>query len=242
MKNLLWKDFWQNSRVLLAIAIVAACPYVVVLAITTGEIIVHKYNGLVISAACGDSLIGMFMGASMGSLILSVLLAAFVGGNAIAGERADRSAEFVACMPISRGKSVASKAIVAAGACLAMWAVNAAIIAVTWSVAHLGRPFFWSDPRHEASFVMMYSLGGIVLLFGLAWLYSSLLSSPAISAAAAIGTAIVLVVIVQTICSYLYHDPFSRFVWFFLLCYLAPIIAVLSFTAGVTICLRRNEP
>ena len=37
MRNLLWKDFWQNSRVLLGVVIVAMAPYGVALVIAVPQ-------------------------------------------------------------------------------------------------------------------------------------------------------------------------------------------------------------
>ncbi len=66
--------------------------------------------------------------AAMASIALSQLTLVLLGGNAIAGERADRSAEFVAHLPISRRQRVVSKIILSVLAAVLVWGGNLLIL------------------------------------------------------------------------------------------------------------------
>ena len=59
---------------------------------------------------------------------------ALLGGNSIAGERVDRSAEFLAYLPVSRGRILASKLLVALAAVPLIWLPNLVILAITGAV------------------------------------------------------------------------------------------------------------
>ncbi len=237
MRNLLWKDFWQNSRVLLAVGIIAAIPYMVVLGTTAGRTLADWSQ-----ATTATFEIGMWAEAmreaSGVSLGLCILMAAFIGGNAIAGERADRSAEFASGLPIPRGKAVASKATVAAVACLAMWAINAATWLIGWQVdVHAGTNVY--HHRGDEAAVLPFYLLAIVALLGLSWLCSSLLRNPAIAAAAAIGTALGCVLAFGVLGASLELEKSFLLVW-------GPVfvvsMSILFFAAGVEISRRRVEP
>jgi ABC-type transport system involved in multi-copper enzyme maturation permease subunit len=233
MINLLWKEFWQNSRVLLAIGIVAAGPYAIYLILLIVQMFRMRDQHVEVTVQELGTLLLVASGLSM---YLTILLAAFLGGNAVAGERADRSAEFAACLPISPGKAVASKAIVAAGACFAIWAVDAAVFLIAGQLASPGHFFDPRSPFDPA--IIVISLVGVVGLFGLAWLFSSLLRSPAISAAAALGTGLTLAFVVRC---FLPWEPLSNSRLISLLS--LPVgIGVLCFASGVFLCLRRVEP
>ncbi len=60
-------------------------------------------------------------------ILLSELTVAMLAGNAIAGERADCSAEFVAYLPLRRPRLVASKLLLFMITITAMWSVSALI-------------------------------------------------------------------------------------------------------------------
>ena len=60
----------------------------------------------------------------MYSLALSQLTVALLGGNAIAGEAADCSAEFIAYLPLSRPRLLAGKLSLAFSAAVSIWGPN----------------------------------------------------------------------------------------------------------------------
>lgn len=191
MKALLGKDFRQNGRMFMAVGVFLILPYVIAVGV-----------GIVASLRAvddGDDSIWfgtthawydpgvtwevLISGASVWSLILAVFSVAFIAGNAMAGERADRSAEFIAYLPIPRRSAIASKASVAVAVCLLAAAVNLLI-------GYLSGLPLGSDRRLSE---VLCTLGAIsVILFGASWLFSNLLRSPAIAAACGLGTVMSL--------------------------------------------------
>ena len=111
LKSLLWKDFRQQRGFLIAAAIALLIPYVIA-------------SGCSLTRSATESAVGesgeiveapaqFFRAAAMTDICLAVILIPFFAGNAIAGERGDRSAEFFAYLPITKRESLASKLIVA---------------------------------------------------------------------------------------------------------------------------------
>ena len=65
---------------------------------------------------------------SIYSLIISQLAIALIGGNAIAGERADRSAEFLCSLPITRKRILASKLLISLAIILVIWLTDTMLL------------------------------------------------------------------------------------------------------------------
>ena len=97
MKSLLWKEFRLCWPILLVGAGLLTAPYLIPL----------------LGKSLGYSVRVDWPGAAVFSLALSILTLTLFGGSAIACERADRSAEFLAYQPIPRGKILAQQAGVA---------------------------------------------------------------------------------------------------------------------------------
>ena len=108
MKALLWKDYRLNRGVLLLGVVGMAGVYVVGLVVEVG------YTWPALPAA--ETWAGAIC--SYGHLALGGVsyVAAMLGGNAIACERSDRSAHFLAYLPPTKAQILASKFLVAAGA------------------------------------------------------------------------------------------------------------------------------
>ena len=129
LKTLMWKDFRNHQRFLIAAAVFLLLPHLVAVAATI-------VNQLGPHAVPEWEWVQFFWGASLADLGIAALLTAFIAGNAIAGERADRSAEFTAYLPIHRKDAITSKAIVALGISVGLIAVCAGI---TFAVAKLAQ-------------------------------------------------------------------------------------------------------
>jgi ABC-type transport system involved in multi-copper enzyme maturation permease subunit len=170
---------------------------------------------------------------------LSAIMGAVFGGVAFATERSDRSANFLAMLPVSRVQILTSKLIVAV-LCLAMFfAFNLMVLLIAYCVA---------SPREIASFysVTMMTLGGMAWsalfglgLFGVAWMLSSFLSSPAISASAALGVIVGLIAAVATGVSQRYTSNDASRAWSISA---AAALGVVGFVIGTVHYLRRVEP
>lgn len=181
MKALLWKEYRQHRQLMVASAIILSAPYLVVLLV--GLFATIKY-GPQQPAAWEHN----FAVSGAIALAACVLLAAFFGGNAIAGERGDRSAEFVAYLPISRSSTIVCKAIIAIGACVIMLTINSSVVTLCASALS-------TEPSVE------YYPGGMVLatwiaaalVFSVAWGVSSVVTRPATAAATGLGALLILI-------------------------------------------------
>ena len=122
-----------------------------------------------------------FMLAAVMADILTLLLAAVFGGAALAQERRERWADFLAMMPISRARIVASKLIVATLVLGAMWGINFAVFAIAYKHRYV------SPGVQDNVYNFAVSSVGLLMLFGVAWLFSSFLSSPAVAAIVSIA-------------------------------------------------------
>lgn len=110
------------------------------------------------------------------SLVLELPTAAMLGGCSFAAERADRSAEFMAYMPVSRGKVVVSKAVLTLGVLSAVWLLN---LAVLWTAAPSVEPAHTDGSIDRTTWVLV-SIGAC--MFGVAWLCSTIADSHALAA------------------------------------------------------------
>ena len=138
-----------------------------------------------------------FLVSSLYSLALLQLAFALLGGNSIAGERIDRSAEFLAYLPVSRGRLLASKLLVALAAVPLVWLPNLVVLAIVWRFTPLA-----SDPREF--YIFQWVLGTIAItgltFFCVAWLFSCMLQSPTFSVCAGL---IVPLLVVTGICRWI---------------------------------------
>ncbi len=177
-----------------------------------------------------------FIGSSIYALIISQLAIALIGGNAIAGERADRSAEFLASLPIAKQQTVTSKLLLSLAIAAVTWIPNA--IALLYLSALLNVEF----PRD----VLPLLLGGTAIVsmtfFGVAWMLSSFLRSPTFSVVGGLLAPGLLFTAVWFVC-YLFDVP-ERYVEpitcsYFGLCL---VTAPVCFCVGTWYYLHRVEP
>ncbi len=226
MKALLWKDYRHNRPFLAAAGALLLFPYAFVVLIAVVELLTDDHSFEVVWAP-------YFQGASLAGLGILVVLSAFIAGNAVAGERADRSAEFVAYLPIARRSAIASKAILAMGVCLLIWLVNSSVYYAAVSVqGYGGKPGI-----HDNVLGMTVTT---VFVFGVSWLVSTLVTRPAIAAVSGLGALAILwtaVLILEEAARILDHNAFA--VWYSVLCLL---LGSGCFVAGVVYYLRRVEP
>ena len=172
MKSLIWKEFRLCWPILLAGAVLLIAPYIgpFIMVLRWREPWIDRTN--------------IFAASAIASLALSLLTPALMGGNAIACERADRSAEFLAYQPIFRGRILASKFV---------WPIMAAV--VVWSINVLtifccGRLSGQGDSDTSSMLGMFFVIG--LLSFSVAWLVSALQSSPTFAVASGIMAPVVI--------------------------------------------------
>jgi len=166
MSWLIWKEYRVQRLILIFGAIVLLAPHVTALALTL------RWPDL--QRNCFD-------GSLYFSLMFSQVVLALLGGNAIAGERADRSAEFLACLPFSRRQHLASKLIFSPLAATIIWVVNLSVLCLVRS----GAPSAQHHP--ETDWCVCVAIMGLTF-FCVSWCASCLLESGVFSIAIGLVT------------------------------------------------------
>jgi len=170
MKWLIWKEYRLNRLILMVGAVLLVAPHVVAL------VLALRGAGPAAEGSLSRLQMNLLLSA-VSSLMLSQFTLALLGGNAIACERADRSAEFLAYLPVARTRILAGKMALPLVTAATIWIPNLLILLGIFA----GLPV----PRAE-----LYAKGGMFLgtvaLTGLAffcigWLLSCLLESPTFS-------------------------------------------------------------
>jgi ABC-type transport system involved in multi-copper enzyme maturation permease subunit len=233
MKWLVWKDYRVNRLVIITTLVLLAAPHLLV------AILIWR------GAIGGPNLLppaGCFVGSSLYSLSLLQLAFALLGGNSIAGERIDRSAEFLAYLPVSRGRILASKLLVAVAAVPLVWLPNLVVLAIAYASTPTANLPQTVPPA------ISYGLSTIAItgltFFCVAWLFSCMLQSPTFSVAAGLIVPLLVVTGMQWVAylldlgTGLSFDELSV-CWY---CGLCLVISAASFSTGTLYYLRRVEP
>ena len=117
------------------------------------------------------------------SLSLSLLTVTLLAGNAVAGERADRSAEFLAYLPPTRAAVITSKIMLALGTSLILCLASLAALYIIAPALGEVPP----DALLARADAAVSLSAAAVALFGGAWLASCCLSSPTIATGLGVG-------------------------------------------------------
>ncbi|MGC8644245.1 MAG: ABC transporter permease subunit, partial [Isosphaeraceae bacterium] len=191
MKSLLWKECRLSALIVAFGAALWCGPYL----LGVLSVLVEKGGTWKHAADWADSLTM----ASGLSVTFSLITALLFGANAIACERADRSAEFLAYLPPSREAVLLSKAFVPLAAALVVWGSNVFVSlvvvpslgggsglgelvsfwwqAASWSVLFFGSAWLASSCAGSASSAFTLGLAGsmavMTALFGLTHLFPS---------------------------------------------------------------------
>ncbi len=229
MKWLLWKDFRLNLVIVIVAVILIAAPHVIALICTW-------YN-LTHNIRYGTSFSENLLMSAFSSLIISQIVFAFLGGNAFAGERPDRSVEFLAYLPITRSKIIASKIILTLLLAALIWIVNMLIFGVSWENLSFPTPTD-EDFAHVAGIMAMITITGLTF-FCVAWFYSSFLESPTFSICIGLCTPLVVIWIVSFIVLYFGFQKNMIGPWYSCICL---ALAATGYTAGTWYYLRYAEP
>jgi len=164
MKSLLWKDYRNNRLLLIFGFVVCVGPWVITIARYTHQ----SWWG-------GQPWVTTFV-ISMG---LSLVTFAMLGGNAIAAERADRSSEFLAYMPVSRWTILKSKSLIALPPLTLIWMVNLVFLFLIAPLLAGSEGVSSADMVRQPEVREMLGVlaATSVLLLGAGWFWSAVLSS-----------------------------------------------------------------
>jgi hypothetical protein len=227
---LLWKDLRINRLPLSIGAFVLIAPYVVV-----GVAVTHMPIWQEATAASAWAVL-LATGCHF-SLLCSQPALAMLSGHTIAVERGDRSAEFLGYLPPSRALVLFSKALVLAGAFLAVWGLNLLVEATA----------LWLSPDSDATRVLISQMpalpriAGIGLLAaGAGWCASANVNNSGPAVALGLAAPLALFGVLQATNSALNTpDDLTFAAAYFTLC---PILAVACFALGTFCYIRRVEP
>jgi len=246
MRWLLWKDYRHNRLIVLTALVLLLGPHLIGLGILCGGrwVKMGTHNGQAVYwTPNGKDVIG---GATVYSFVISQLAVALIGGNAIAGERVDRSAEFLYSLPIQRRKLLASKLLLALAIVATIWLFNALVIFGIILYETGGGPIPLPD-HVNWDFVLVMANGAITALmfFCVAWFFSSFVASPTLAVCAGlISPALVASGIASTdlllkMSGLNELSGLEMALWYLFLCL---TIALACFAVGTWHYLRRVEP
>jgi ABC-type transport system involved in multi-copper enzyme maturation permease subunit len=215
MKSLLWREFRLNRVILILGAICLVLPYLIT---TIGVLWPRDFE------VTPEDMTRFFVGAAIGSYGFSQLTIVLLGANAFAGERVDRSTEFMAYLPVSRERRLVTKLILAAIATAVIGGVNLLVlIGLNLSRGRTGLP--------EDSTLGYTAITGFVM-FCVGWFISSIQSSPAFAVCAALVTPILIILGLQI-------TTWASMTWYV---GISLALSAVCFTLGTWYYLKRLEP
>ena len=179
----------------------------------------------------------IIVGAGMYSLMISQLSMALIGGNAISGERVDRSAEFLYSLPIARRRFLASKLVLALAITAAVWLVN---VAVVWCLTAGPLAFRPDEYKMLLTGVGYIAITGL-MFFSAAWFFSSFVGSPAFDVCGGLIFPLVVwsgIWLMKYLLKWHINEEMLGNVYFVVCLVLAPM----CFGVGTWYYLRRVEP
>jgi ABC-type transport system involved in multi-copper enzyme maturation permease subunit len=246
MKWLLWKDYRHNRLIVLAGLFMLLAPYLIGVCVGGVQRWISfgtNDNGQprYLKATEWAVILG---GASLYSLVISQLTIALMGGNAIAGERVDRSAEFLYSLPIPRKKLLASKLLLVLLITASIWLTDAPLM--TWMLRITTTPE--NLPRYGDLAIIWanFAITGLTF-FCVAWFLSSYIASPALAVCGGLitpwlvlsGIALVNWLLMR---SELLNPRYFALTWELSYGSVCLTLAPLCFAVGTWHYLRRVEP
>jgi hypothetical protein len=189
LRALLWKDTRVNRLPLLMCAALLVVPYLIV---ATAVMQMPLWTEASASSAWAVLLAtGCYF-----SVMCSQAGLAMLSGHLIAVERADRSIEFMAYLPPSRGQLLLSKALVLAGTAAIVWLLNLAVQQLANWLAEdaAGAQALTPD---LVSFPFLAAVGALAM--GTGWCASCMLEGTGAAVGLAIFSPIVLVGLLQSV-------------------------------------------
>ena len=170
---------------------------------------------------------------------VSVFLLPMIAANSLAGERADRSAEFIAPLPVSRAVRLMAKVVLLAAVAIALWAPMLVVASLL-----RGSQLVKADDYLSGLELLGRIATFAILTTALAWLLAGWIESPVIAAVMAIAIPVAVPWAMFSL-----HAPFLAPASFFGLWIdsegipqpLTFLVAAAFFTAGSALYLRRLE-
>ena len=239
MMALLIKDWRLNAPATLCLFLIyAVLPFIIFFGRAADEGIQQSLRR--------DMFYECLMGSAFAGIAISLLIVPAFGAIAFARERRDRSAEFLAATSVARSRVVASKVVVAIALCMIPWMLSGILVVAAQAFQMNESNWFGVSLNGDNNLEPLSWLLRIhIMLFGIAWLLSSILRSETIAAAAAI-----LGVVLLSIGYVVYRSRLEHFGSSFEAEATANLVATIAtltlgiggFIAGTIIALRRVSP
>ena len=231
MSWLIWKEYRVNRLILL---------------VGLGLLLVPHLIALIVTLRHPDQWEECFRASTGSSFFLTQIVLPLLGGNAIAGERNDRSAEFLACLPFSRWQNLISKLVLAPLVAVAICSVNFVFLLFVLGEEVSTHEIIAHFQRRPGDLIVpaCYVVTPLVF-FCVGWLFSSFLKSAVFSSAAGLITPFVVIWCVYGMALWLKIDDHDQNFEFFMACWYAGlcfVLSMVSFIVGSCYYLRRVEP
>jgi ABC-type transport system involved in multi-copper enzyme maturation permease subunit len=174
---LLQKDLRLYRAPICTAALAIVTPWLLLMVVGFYRILVNP------DAHGGVDIVGSV---AMFGVVSAIIVAAIFGGFAFSVERREKSADFLAMLPVSRRQVMTSKVLISIGPVMVLWLIQSSAF---FLLNATGRNIDDSVEIADA-FVATYavSLSAIILAFGVAWLAGLFIKSPSISASIALMT------------------------------------------------------
>ena len=237
--QLVWRE-WRRSRTILfvTLGIIVALLILVFSQPQPPEVAAGIGYPVVVKVVFAVIGIAAWIMSFLGPFLLPMIAA-----NSLAGERADRSAEFIAPLPVMRSARLAAKVALLAAVAIAFFGPILAVLSLVET-----------DDRIDADFGHALGLLGMVATFtllstALAWLLAAWVESPVIAAVGAIAIPIAIPMFLFYVPTIANRPPFrdpSVFYSFWIDSAGMPqpltfLVAAAFFAAGSTLYMRRLE-
>lgn len=175
--QLVWRE-WRRSRTILFVAL--GIIVALLLLVFSQPQTPPEAAGGKISVVDRMAVVGYF--ATWIAVHVSVFLLPMIAANSLAGERADRSAEFIAPLPVSRSVRLVAKVVLLAAVAIALWA-PVLLVAPLLGNSQLVKADDYRSGLGLLGMVATFTL----LATALAWLLAAWVESPVIAALGAIA-------------------------------------------------------
>ena len=225
MKWLIWKEFRLNWPILAIAVLFLVVPYIVA-------------GCMLLMNRSAEGVTEVLEGGWMTNLLVSTVILALLGGQSIACERADRSAEFLAYQPVPRGRIVLSKLVWPSVSLAIIFGLNSTLLLAA-KATQLGSIQF--DRATDILLGFTPFLAAALCAFAIAWGISALQNSPTYAVMTGIAVPIVglwLVELTNCLPGFLTTNLQKLIVY--LAVYLS--LSLISFIGGTWYYLRRVEP
>lgn len=225
---LTWRE-WRRDRPIV-LSILAIVPTIALLFVA--QAMADKHHDFT-----GEALQMFLWIATVVALMLGVVFMPVLAAHAVAGERADRSARFVAALPVTRLCRLAAKVATLLGLVLLLW-----VPFLVWLVF---QPSTRAPDLREASVVFGTVATLTLLTTALAWLLAAWLDTVVVAAGAAIFVPLAVLLLLSTLRQIEWEDRKAFFeLWIrpdYAPSLLTLLVAAACFAAGTAIYLRRTE-